>query len=79
MIATRSDISVSSTRYDGQDVARAGRFWRDNTPSPAQRANVVAGKSVGGEDDPAEPSIYQRRAAGSLGGRAAQLQRYHNL
>jgi hypothetical protein len=47
-------------------------------PSAAQRS-VAAGKSVGGEDDPAEPPIYQRRAAGSLGGRAAQLQRYHNL
>jgi hypothetical protein len=47
-------------------------------PSAAQRS-VAAGKSVGGEDDPAEPPIYQRRAAGSLSAAAAQLQRYHNL
>jgi hypothetical protein len=35
--------------------------------------DVIAGKSVGGEDDPAEPPICQRRAAGSLVGRAAPL------
>jgi len=33
--------------------------------------DVVAGKSVGGEDDPAESLICQRRAAEALGGRAA--------
>jgi hypothetical protein len=55
-----------------------GAFDGSSAPSAAQRS-VAAGKSVGGEDDPAEPPIYQRRAAGSLGGRAAQLQRYHNL
>jgi hypothetical protein len=60
------------------DVMLAAQSASDGSSSFGQRS-VAAGKSVGGEDDPAEPPIYQRRAAGSLGGRAAQLQRYHNL
>jgi hypothetical protein len=46
-------------------LAAQGDFDGSSSLGSAAR-DVAAGKSVGGEDDPAEPPIYQRRAAGSL-------------